>query len=535
MKKILSSFLVLMLFLEVTTISFCTTNDIVDDMINDTAGYIYKNLTDFELSIGCEWGVFGLARSGISVPQEFYDNYYNNVEQELKIRNGNLHNKKYTEYSRVVIALTAIGKDPTNVAGYNLLLPLADYEKTIWQGINGAIWVLIAFDSANYEIPQNTNASVNATRQMYLNYILENQKLDGGWAISGDYSDPDVTAMALYSLSKYQENIEIKNAINKALLYLSQNQNSNGGFETYSKETLESSAQVIVALCELGISLDDMRFVKNGQTVFDNLATYYIKNNGFKHLKDSDSSNQMATEQAFYSMVALKRSLEGKNSLYSMDDVVSLSDKSGNLDGLTGKNADIKKLEIVSNKTFNDIKEHKNKVAIEALAKRNIISGRANNAFEPDQTMTRAEFATIIVKGLGLPLNGKSVFVDVTKNDWFFEYVNTAYKYEIVSGVSDTSFNPNGVITREEAATMITKASKLCGANIDMETYEVRDILSGFSDYIKASNWAMSSLAFCYDSKILPDDVMMIKPKEYVTRAEIAQMLYNMLDLCNLL
>lgn len=535
MRKILSSFLVFMLFMEITTISFCMTDDIVDDMINDTAVYIYESLTDSKLSIGGEWVILGLARSGVSISQEFYDNYYNNVEQELRIMSGKLHDKKYTEYSRVIIALTSIGKDPTNVAGYNLLLPLADYEKTVWQGINGAIWALIAFDSANYEIPQNINAPINATRQMYLNCILENQKLDGGWAISGDYSDPDVTAMALCSLSKYREDSEVKNAINKALIYLSQKQNSNGGFATYGNETLESTAQVIVALCELGISLDDTRFVKNGQTVFDNLATYYVKNNGFKHLKENNSSNQMATEQALYSMVALKRSLEGKNSLYSMNDAISISDKNSNVDGLINKNADVKKLKIVSNKTFNDVKEHKSKVAIEALAKRNIISGRANNAFEPDQTMTRAEFATIIVKGLGLPLNGKSVFVDVTKNDWFFEYVNTAYKYEIVSGVSDTSFNPNGVITREEAATMITKASKLCGANIDMEKYEVRDILSGFLDYIKASNWAMSSLAFCYDSKILSDDVMMIKPKEYVTRAEIAQMLYNMLDLCNLL
>ena len=71
----------------------------------------------------------------------------------MKEHEGNLHDKKYTEYSRVIVALTAIGKNPADVAGYNLLTPLGDYEKTIWQGMNGPIWALIALDSGNYDMP----------------------------------------------------------------------------------------------------------------------------------------------------------------------------------------------------------------------------------------------------------------------------------------------------------------------------------------------------------------------------------------------
>ncbi|MEG2584500.1 MAG: hypothetical protein RSA27_08340, partial [Oscillospiraceae bacterium] len=126
-------------------------------------------------SIGGEWAIIGLARSGASVSDEYYQKYYENVEKTVKACGGVLDEKKYTEYSRVALALTAIGKDPKNVAGFNLLKPLGDYDKTVWQGINGAIWALIALDSGEYDIPQNTEAKVQATREMYVKYILDNQ------------------------------------------------------------------------------------------------------------------------------------------------------------------------------------------------------------------------------------------------------------------------------------------------------------------------------------------------------------------------
>ena len=243
----------------------------------------------------------------------------------------------------------------------------------------------------------------------------------------------------------------------------------------------------------------------------------------------------MATEQCFYALVALKRVNEGKNSLYDMRDAISVSGESLTV-GLAGKNADVKKMDVVSlGKTFADITSHENKAAIEALAARNIINGKTESIFEPDSTMTRAEFATIIVRGLGLPAKSNAKFADVTLGDWFYDFVNTANFCGIVNGVSDTEFNPNGTITREEAAVMVARAAKLCGNDTDVEVFAARDILAGFMDYVKASDWAVSSLAFCYDEGILSDEVMEIKPKEAVTRAEIAQMLYNMLALSKLI
>ncbi|MDD6736178.1 MAG: S-layer homology domain-containing protein [Clostridiales bacterium] len=534
MKKALSVFLCLLMISGVSSGAFAVDIDTVNNAVTDTAEYLYETLPNPQVgSIGGEWAVIGLARSGADIPEEYYENYYRTVEKYIKDCGGVLHEKKYTEYSRVILALTAVGKNPAEVAGYNLLMPLGDYEKTTYQGVNGSIWALIALDSGNYEIPQNTSAGIQSTREMYVKNILDNQNADGGWALSGDSSDPDVTAMALQALSKYRDYEGVKTATEKALALMSEGQNENGGFSSRNTENSESSAQMIAALCELGISLDDSRFIKNGNTILDNMMTYYENGKGFKHTKDG-AANQMATEQCFYALVAVKRFYEGKNSLYSMNDAVSVGISQDV--GLSGKNPDVRKMNVVSpGKTFADIQGDSNQSAIEELAERNIINGKSENSFEPKETMTRAEFATIIVKGLGLPATNNVVFSDVTSNDWFYSFAGTAYEYGIVSGVSDTEFNPNGTITREEAAAMVARAAKLCGMNTDIEAFAARDILAGFLDYVKASDWAVSALAFCYDNGILPNELMEINPKEAVTRAEIAQMLYNMLSLSKLI
>ena len=535
MKRFISILIALIMVFGTLKTAFATDITDIDAVISCTASYIRKTVKNPQVgSVGGEWAVLGLARSNETISEEYYQNYYKNVQEYVKKHNGVLHEKKYTEYSRVILALTAIGKNPADVSGYNLLIPLGDYEKTIWQGVNGSIWALIALDSGNYDIPKNPDAKIQATKEMYIDHILKNQTSDGGWALSGDVLDPDVTGMALQALSKYRNNENVRNAIEKTLSAISLKQNANGGFSSWETENSESCVQMIVALCELGISVDDARFLKNEKTMLDNLFSFYDGKNGFKHTHDGNT-NQMATEQCFYALVSLKRLNEGKNSLYNMSDVVSVDDII-ETEGLSGKNADVKKMKIKNySKTFSDIQYHKDKAAIEALASREIINGKSENCFEPENTMTRAEFATIIARGLGLPQKSNGIFDDVTENDWFYSYVNTAYSYGIIKGVSEKEFNPNGTITREEAAVMVTRAASLCGMDTQMDVFATRDTLAQFFDYVKASNWSQSSLAFCYRKEILSNEVMEIKPKEAVKRAEIAYMLYNMLLCSNLL
>ena len=93
--------------------------------IEKTARYLQAQIPEPTCAaVGGDWLVFGLARSGLKVPQKYFDTYFKNVEDYIVSVDGVLSRKKNTEYSRVILALTAIGKNPADAAGFNLLLPL---------------------------------------------------------------------------------------------------------------------------------------------------------------------------------------------------------------------------------------------------------------------------------------------------------------------------------------------------------------------------------------------------------------------------
>ena len=220
-KRISAWILTLAILLTLTVPAFAASS--VQSEVQGSAAYMVSAVKSPEVgSIGGEWAIIGLARFGYTVPANYYDDYYARVEKYVKNCSGVLHERKYTEYSRVILALTAIGRDPSNVAGYNLLTPLGDFEKTIWQGLNGPIWALIALDSGNYDIPKNPAAKTQATRQLYIDEILNNQMKDGGWSLTGTGdSDVDITAMALQALAKYQDQKAVNSATVSALSWLS--------------------------------------------------------------------------------------------------------------------------------------------------------------------------------------------------------------------------------------------------------------------------------------------------------------------------
>ena len=281
-------------------------------------------------SIGGEWLALGLARSGRSVPAGYYDNVVQYVKANVNA-NERLHNSKSTDNSRVILALTAIGKDPTNVGGHNLLKGLDSMSYINKQGINGPVFALIALDSHNYP----TFGEV--TRDVLIDRILSEQvKADGGWALGGadeEASDVDVTAMTIQALAPYYKtNAKVKTAVDKGLTWLSEQQQEDGGFASWGAVNSESCAQVIVALAALGIDpLTDSRFIKNGITALDALCGYYTQDDtlgkGFAHVKQSSGGyvggayNQMATEQAYYALNAYYRFANSQNRLYDMTDV----------------------------------------------------------------------------------------------------------------------------------------------------------------------------------------------------------------------
>ena len=511
----------------------------VQNEVQGSAAYMVSAVKSPEVgSIGGEWAIIGLARSGYTVPTNYYEDYYARVEKYVKNCSGVLHERKYTEYSRVILALTAIGRDPSKVAGYNLLMPLGDFEKTIWQGMNGPIWALIALDSGNYDIPKNPAAKTQATRQLYIDEIVTNQKKDGGWSLTdtGD-SDVDITAMALQALAKYQDQKAVKSATDKALDYLSDVQDSKGGYASWGTTNVESVAQVVVALCELGIDLGDSRFVKNGHTLTENLLSFRQSNGGFYHVLDgSDGNNQMSAEQGFYALVAINRAENGKNSLYRMGDVIKATTKPSTTVKKGSADASVSVPAVTApGTTFSDVKNHANKAAIEALASRGIINGMGQGTFMPNKTMTRAEFAAIVTRALGLAAKDTKVFTDVPSSKWYAGYIGTANSSGIVNGVGSGKFNPDGTITRQEAAAMVARAAKLCGLDTSMDAASVKDMLAQFGDYRSVASWAKEPMAFCYSVNILDQSDLNIEPTKAILRCEIAQMLYNMLSAAELI
>ena len=248
-----------------------------------------------------EWLVLGLARSGVDAGSDFFDDYYQNVVSFVKNNidaNSRLSNGKSTENSRVILALGALGYDVTNVGGHNLLKGLTDRDFVVKQGINGPVWALIALDSGNYEIPENADSTKQVTREWLIDYILKNQLSAGGWSLDGVVPD-DMNPMAVQALAPYyNKNKDVKAAVDKAVdVMATQNCTS----ETY--------AQIIVALSALGMDSSD---------AMNQMLKYAKEDGSFAHSKDS---NQMATEQAFYAMVAYDRYKDGKKSLYDMSDV----------------------------------------------------------------------------------------------------------------------------------------------------------------------------------------------------------------------
>lgn len=276
-----------------------------------------------------EWAVLGQARAGVELSDAYIQAYYDKVVAYVKANIGSdgilrkpddKNTPVITDNERIALALTAIGKDPANVGGKNLLAALQDKDimkvtDTSYTDINGLVMGLLALNSRNYT--SDTSWLVQA--------ILGQQNADGSWSASADrksVGDVDMTAMALQALAPYYKdggNETVNTAVEKALNWLS------GKYQS-GYDSSESCAQVVIALSALNLDANtDARFTKTveGKTlsVLGNLLQYRVaKNGGFKHQFADKAVNEMATEQALCAMAAYARFTEKANALYDMTD-----------------------------------------------------------------------------------------------------------------------------------------------------------------------------------------------------------------------
>ncbi|MDO5397923.1 MAG: DUF4430 domain-containing protein [bacterium] len=296
------------------------------------------------LAYNGEWKLIALSRGEYdwadAANSEYYDAYYNDVVEKLKADRAENKEEDYkmqgpksvTDYARTVIALTAIGRTAEDVGGYNLIEEFADFD-TVSNYINSLIYTLIAIDTHGYKIP-NTGAANPTTREKLVDGILENANDNGTWGWMTGSSDADMTAMAVQSLAPYyNSNENVKAVVDKALAWLSEQQCASGGYSSYGSENPETAAQVLAALCALGIDADtDERFVKGVNTIPKALTEYAIEG-GYVHSLSETKPNAMATVQTAYALASYYRVSEGRNSLYDMSDIKFGTEITGVKDG----------------------------------------------------------------------------------------------------------------------------------------------------------------------------------------------------------
>ena len=301
-----------------------------DKVYADTKKYIQNNVpAPVVASDRGEWAVLGLARAGVALSDAYIQAYYDKVVAYVKANIGSdgvlvdpeSHNPTVTDNERIILALTAIGKDPANVGGKNLLAALQDRNimqvtNTSDTDINGLVFGLLALNSGNYT--QDSYWLVQA--------ILTQQNEDGSWSASADTKptgDVDMTAMALQALAPYCNeggDTTVNAAVDKALQWLSAKYKNTG----YT--SAESCAQVVVALSALQLNANsDSSFVKTVDgaptSVLGDLLRYYLgEGQGFKHAASLKTADQKATEQALYAMAAYERYCRRTNALYDMTD-----------------------------------------------------------------------------------------------------------------------------------------------------------------------------------------------------------------------
>lgn len=329
-KKLISFILIVVLaFGLLPNIAYGATEDI-DDVLYTTMGQLATTVTEpvFGTTAG-EWTVFSLARGNyFAKDNAYFTDYYDRIVETVNTTaakvnlNGALDKNKSTDNSRLIVALSAIGKDATSVGNWDLVEAYSS-NGINWikkQGINGTIWTLIALDSGNYQTSDPT------IRQQCVDAIVTAQHNDGGWSLVTAKAQPsnvDITAMTLVALYPYRNQDAVAEACEEAFVWLSESQLDNGGFPYGKGETSESCAWAVVATTAWGINPHtDSRFIKNGNSAIDNLLTYYVEDDAmFEHGKGA-GSNAMATDQATYALVAYSRLVNGQSALFDYSDVI---------------------------------------------------------------------------------------------------------------------------------------------------------------------------------------------------------------------
>lgn len=298
----------------------------VTDNISHALTYLGDQL-EGNYSYGSEWSLFTLLRAGGSLSRSDLEDYYDSVVQQLQSGDRMLP----TDYFRVVVTLLAMGEDPTDVAGMNLIDTLCSYPNLDRMTSNMMSYTLLALDAKDYEVPQGALW----TREALIEKILTFQNENGGFGLSSaDRVSVDVTAMTLQALAPYRDRAEVQTAFDRALDYLRGELTADCGYINEGDDNGCTAAQVLTALAVAGIDpLDPDNGFTHGNYNLVTKLDQFKRDTGFTTFMASNEPDGMGTAQIGYALEAYRRFAAGESSLFDLTQWTPAPPTSGGDDG----------------------------------------------------------------------------------------------------------------------------------------------------------------------------------------------------------
>lgn len=182
----------------------------------------------------------------------------------------------------------------------------------------------------------------------------------------------------------------------------------------------------------------------------------------------------------------------------------------------TGDNTD-------SKTEFTDMASHWSKTYVDSLVSKGILNGYTDGTYRPQNNVTRAELAKIIVEAFDITASGSIPFADVSDDAWYANYVDAASAKGVVAGYNGR-FNPNESVSRQDAALMVYRAMR--------SVYQFGSSEAPFADKSDIADYAINAANALYEAGVLQGDTMgSFRPLDNLTRAEIAAIIFRVADL----
>lgn len=411
------------------------------------------------------WALLGLTLQGVPLQENVLD------EERARIREKEGNLRLVTDYASLVILLHRMGISATDFEGYNLEEKIYSYSDMGKQGLNGYVFSLLALCQAE-DIP----ADATWTLPKIVQEILSFQAADGGFPLAqGGASEVDMTAMAVSALVSFREQEEVEVALQKALTYLKNAQNEDGGYGYQGESSCESVAQVIVAFAGAG---------EDPKALLTVLLSYQTKEGGFSHT-EGGKTDAFATEQALLALTAYQNFLEGKPGIYTAE---------------------------ISVPVFWDLYQASSWALpyLKEAHEVGILHGDGSGNCHPQQVLTRAEFVTLLMQVLEQPTttNFQAIFDDVKEADWFWPYVHTGAEKGWIAGTGEGLFSPMEGLLRQDMAVLLMRSASL----------PMVEEMPSFADRAEIESYARSAVASVVEAGLMQGDGSCFSPHETVTR-----------------